>query len=66
MKGSNRDWHSEQLDSPGTGQIKHCSGIVCNGQRSKAFELTTTTVQLLVGGGFVQFDSWLPAELRMN
>ena len=33
---------------------------------AKLFELATTTVQLLVGGGFVQFDSWLPAELRMN
>ena len=48
------------------GQIKHCIGIVCNDQRSKAFELATTTVQLLVEGGFVQFDSWLPAELRVN
>ena len=35
------------------------SGIVSNGQRSKAFELATTTVQLLVGGGFVQFDSFM-------
>ena len=66
MKGCNRDWQSEQLDSPCTGQIKHCIGIVCNDQRSKAFELATTTVQLLVEGGFVQFDSWLPAELRVN
>ena len=30
---------------------------------TKLFELATTTVQFLVGGGFVQFDSWLPAEL---
>ena len=30
---------------------------------AKLFELATATVQLSVGGGFVQFDSWLSAEL---
>ena len=30
-RARNRDWQSEQLDFPCTGQIKHCIGIVCNG-----------------------------------
>ena len=31
----------------------HYIGKVCSGQRGTAFELATTIVQLLIGGGFI-------------
>ena len=32
---------------------KYYIGKVCSGQRGTAFELATTIVQLLIGGGFI-------------